>query len=204
MKYLILLILLTSQIFAQTTQWNLTWDANPDSDNVKYYDVYRANYPINDATPEVWFKAVQHPDTFYIDNDITKGVLYYYRLKAVNQTDLESNFSEEVFAAIPEVLPIPSQTVYSGTWFQSISKADYLNYPDDDNVTWIVTGGDNILATVTDNSIVLSYSTNWIGTETLTFKAANEIGFNDIITVPFTVRSVSIEPVSNVKFELID
>jgi len=199
LKYLILLIFITS-VFSQTTEWKIVWnDVNPDSINIKSYEVYRSNNP----GASIILETVNHPTTEYTDSNLIKGVLYYYRLKAENQSNLKSDFSMEVYAAIPELL-VSSETIYQGEWFSSITKSDCINYPNDDELIWSVICGNNITASFTETSIVLAYPTNWSGTETLTFKVANEIGFNEVQSISFTVKPTIIVPPSNIKFEFID
>jgi len=74
----------------------LTWTPNSESD-MKSYWVYRStssgsyNYGIALAT-------VTHPTTKYEDTGLTNDITYYYVLKAVDQANLVSDASSEVWA----------------------------------------------------------------------------------------------------------
>ena len=93
-----LMFLLGQISFSQTTQWTISWDQN-DEDDMSHYLLYKDTNP----GPEIQIATISHPDTLYIDSDIEKGVLYYYRLKAVDLSQNKSEFSTEEYEAIPKI-----------------------------------------------------------------------------------------------------
>ena len=107
MKAIILVFLTALFINAQTVEWRLMWDKNLDCDNVTAYKIYKDTHP--GAT--TWIHS--QLDTVYIDSDLQKGVLIYYRLKAENDYG-ESDFSNEVSGSIPLIEPIGELVLETG------------------------------------------------------------------------------------------
>ena len=67
-------------LYSQTSQWKIIWDKNPE-DDIKEYIVYRDYKEL---------ARVKSPDTLYVDKDIKTGVLYSYRIRAVNEKNIPS------------------------------------------------------------------------------------------------------------------
>ena len=87
---LILLIVSVTQLFAQTESFTISWDLNTEPD-IYNYQVYRGTSP--GTTNQI--SVVQHPGNEYTDNDIEKGVQYYYRLRARDISANQSDYSED-------------------------------------------------------------------------------------------------------------
>jgi hypothetical protein len=71
---------------AGSTQINLSWTANPSTDNVTKYNVYRSTtygFTVNTATDT----PIAQPTTnSYSDTGLTASTRYYYRVAAVNNS----------------------------------------------------------------------------------------------------------------------
>ena len=77
----------------------VTWDANPASDQVDHYNVYRSNTPGVNPVPGNLVASVSVGINFYIDTGLTDGT-YYYVVTAVNAAG-EGPASEEDPATLP-------------------------------------------------------------------------------------------------------
>ena len=87
---LILFFLLIETGYSQTTKWKLIWNPNPEKD-IKEYIVSRDNIEV---------ARIKSPDTMYVDLNITPGILYQYRIKAVNTKNLAGPFSDPAAAPL--------------------------------------------------------------------------------------------------------
>ncbi len=78
-------------------QVTLAWSANTEQD-LNYYKIYRSKTQNFTPTANDSIAVVFKPNTSYVDNNVTNGQTYYYRITAVDQSDNESDFSDEVNA----------------------------------------------------------------------------------------------------------
>ena len=197
---LFLVLFMVSALSAQTTQWRLVWDANVESD-MDLYEVYRSTAP----NADVLIGTNTHPDTVYVDSDLERGVQYYYRLKAVNDGGLKSDFSEEVSAAIPDVLDIPNQIIRTGANFQTFSLSLFVNDPDalPGELVWVSSPTTNIIVDVVGTDVTITYPPGWSGNESVTFSVEDKDGFNDNDVAVFTVLPPLVSP-TDLRFEKID
>lgn len=184
-------LIFTSFIFAQTNRWRLIWDKNKESDML-HYEIYRSIGAPNASTK--YGPNINHHDPthflddstmFFVDDDLVKGELIYYRLKAVDSTNLSSDFSEEVSAAIPE-LSIPDITIYRNQTVYIDTLDKYVNDPDhtDIQIEWDVSATTNLNINIENRIITITrINTNWFGTETVTFTATDPDTFFDVQSV---------------------
>jgi len=187
-KLLMMLLLLTTYAFSQTTEWRIVWDTNTESD-MAYYTVFR-----NEVSPAVApIAAVVHvagPDTtVYVDPNLVRGVEYFYRLKAVNAIDSTSDFSSEVSAAIPNIL----QTIYDFKNQQpsNITFATLFVDPDNTDAEMVVITSTetNVSTTVyADYIMVEPVPIDFIGVASYTVRVDDPDEFYDeqLITVNYT------------------
>jgi len=175
-------LLLISSLFAQSTDsWRLIWDKNKEAD-MSHYEVYRS---IGSPNASARFGPdINHHDPahflddltmFIIDDDLEKGELIYYRLKAVDSSGLSSNFSDEVSACIPEIL-VPDILYFTPNSQISIDLDTLVNDKDNpiNEFIWQVTG-----------DIITFNSTGNI----LTFNIPSDTGEVDVITIQVTDTS---------------
>src|SRR5436853_4025265 len=101
---------------ASSTQLNLAWTANPSTDNVIRYNVYRsttAGFTVNTATDT----PIATPATnSYSDTGLTASTTYYYRVAAVNNSGIigtPSNIASATTA--PAQVPGLAATTTSST-----------------------------------------------------------------------------------------
>ncbi|MBN1406490.1 MAG: hypothetical protein JW956_01800 [Calditrichaceae bacterium] len=214
----ILLILsflfLSSFVIAQTTRWRLVWDKNTETD-ISHYEIYRS-IGLSGATQlHPIYATVSHHDTSHFDENnkmeliddyqLQKGIRIYYRLKAVNNSGLKSDFSEEVDAAIPYIGGYGSKNfpdtlfISVGSPFDPLELDEYIFDPDNQNneITWDINIlGDNIWGmetTVNSMTHVASFERTVLdlpGSMKLLFTANDATGFFDIDSVVFTVTSL--------------
>jgi chitodextrinase len=83
---------------ASSSQLNLTWTANPQSDGVGHYNVYRgttANFAVDTATDT----PLATPTTnSYSDTGLTASTTYYYKVAAVDTSNNIGALSDEASA----------------------------------------------------------------------------------------------------------
>ncbi|MGD9489551.1 MAG: gliding motility-associated C-terminal domain-containing protein [Calditrichaceae bacterium] len=167
---------------AQTDSWTLIWDKNTEPD-VYLYRVYRGTAPL----PTSQIGNVIHPDTFYVDDELMKGVLYYYRVKAMDYSSNLSEYSEQVSAAIPEISGLTPRIFIPPDSLNNIALDPVVNDPDnpDNQLTWSVTGAVRLDVTINQSSRTVTISTpsDWSGSEALTFDVADPDGYFDRVEV---------------------
>jgi len=145
-KSFLLILTIVNISNAQTTKWRVIWDANPDSEYVEYYELYSN---ISDSSKgqmkyitniDDSLYQIINSDTVYVFIDslgpdstgLIPGELYYYRIIAVNDSDVSSDFSKAAFAAIPKIkldtltLPTSIDTSFS------LNDTVYVANPDHD------------------------------------------------------------------------
>jgi hypothetical protein len=121
------IIFISNLVFGQTTQWSVLWDLNSESDMYQYW-VYRGQSP--DPTNRI--ATVNHPADTYIDEQLQKGVLYYYRISAVDFFQNKSGYSVNVSAAIPKInfSSLGPQYISPGKTITIKDLSDYVTDPD--------------------------------------------------------------------------
>ena len=78
---------------------SLAWDPVLGDETLYAYDVYRST---NISQTGVHVARVLHPVAGYIDEDVTTGVTYYYRVQAIDSSFNRSGLSNQV-TAIPQL-----------------------------------------------------------------------------------------------------
>ena len=96
---LLLLICIVSYTLSSPKKHSakLSWKASTSV--VRGYNIYRATHaggPYSRINPEV------HPSTTYVDSKVVSGITYYYVITAVGPSGVESGYSNEVVAVIPQ------------------------------------------------------------------------------------------------------
>ena len=98
----------------------------------------------------------------------------------------------------PVVSDIPDQSVTEGVAFSTITLDNYVDDPDiaDSEITWTVTGEDNVTVTITDRvATITADDPDWNGTDMVTFTATDPEGESDSDQVTFEVTAVNDPPV---------
>ena len=127
-------IFISGLVFGQTTQWSILWDLNTEPDMYQYW-VYRGQS--QDPTNRI--ATVNHPAESYSDKQLQKGVLYYYRIQAVDFFQNKSGYSVNVSAAIPKIdfSSLGTQYIGPGKTITIKDLNDYVSDPDQNgNHTW--------------------------------------------------------------------
>lgn len=181
----LLQILLVSLLTGQTRQWTLSWQPNPETDIFRY-NIYRGLT----ANPVTLCARADHPDTFFTDKHIQKGVLYFYRITAVDYSLNESPFSEQVSAAIPKIVNIEDFQYITEDSIIQIYLDDHVYDPDDPaaRLNWQISQTDKFRVQIDQGAHLLSISNPdaWNGVEALHLTVADPDSFFDRKTVYLT------------------
>ncbi len=122
---------------AQTTEWRVIWDANPNSEKVDYYTIYKG---INESFSSMdSIGTVNHDTTIstveFVDSQgLIPGQMYYYRVIAVNDSGVSSNPSDAAFEAIPKINLNFSEFILniSDTLSFNLNQTDYVSDENED------------------------------------------------------------------------
>ncbi len=93
----------TASINPKGNEIILNW--SPNQRNTKEYQI---EFKTNDT--EVWeyIKSIPHPSSIYVHTKLTDGLMYFYRIRAKNEFDLFSQYSDEI-TATPRDLVAPKK-----------------------------------------------------------------------------------------------
>ena len=196
-KSLLIVFLTVLFVSAQTKQWRLIWDKNKES-NISYYKVFRDTI----SSPANQIATVNHipingSDSVMIYTDSTlniKGKYYYYRVKAVNDESLESDYSDEVHAAIPKITRFDFPVYLPQDTTVEIYLDNHVTDPSANSnlLTWEtqVHGMFNNSVFRRNDSTFTSITVpqNWIGQDSLRFTVTNPDSFYDQEFLEINVR----------------
>lgn len=182
-KLVILLFLFIGISFSQTTEWTLSWDPNIEPD-INYYTVHRDTV----AVAIIPIANVPHPTVEYVDSDIVRGQQYFYRLTASDLSLNQSGYSNEVSAAIPDILE--TDFTYETQSINTEYFATLFNDPDNsfNEMNVISSGESNVNVTVFSDHISIEPSpSTFVGTATFSLRVEDDKVFFDqrTITVHF-------------------
>ncbi len=179
---------------AQTSSWRVVWDRNNESD-MFFYEVYRKVG--NGSYSKI--AEVYHPDTLFVDAAIEKGVLYTYRVKAVDSSYNKSDFSPEDNAAVPKITGLPGSMMLPPDTTVSMDLDDYVVDPDhsDDQLNWSLSGASRLQVQLDANTHVLTIQTpgDWSGTETLRMVVEDPDRFFDVGVLTISGPTLNTAPV---------
>ncbi len=171
----------------------ISWHACPESDVVGYI-IYRS-LSSQDLYTQINSKLII--ETQYVDPGLKEGTTYYYKLKAIDDAQLKSDFSD--FVAGKTILsPYPPKINEPVINFelledsyddQSINLLDWFIYINNDPLNFRCEGQENIKVKIfqTNGTVILKPKHNWNGKETLTFYANDSIfEVSDNVTIIVT------------------
>jgi len=185
-KLLLALAIITQMclsVFAQTHEWHLTWDKNPE-DDMSNYKIFRST----SSPAYTEYGTVQHPTgsegtVTFQDTQLNRGTQYYYRIKAVNNTGGESDYSDQVSAAIPDASDLPASISLADGASTNLQLNEYVYDPDhsDGSLTWEVSGGSQLQVNINSvNQVATITAPNpWTSQEVLTFTVTDPDSFYD-------------------------
>ena len=189
---LILLFLLSNIICAQTSQWTVYWNKNTEPD-LSHYVLYKSTSPGASTAVGTIYK----PDTTYSDSDLEKGILYYYRLKAVDYSGNYSVYSDEDSAAIPllNFSKLGDQVISPGGTMTINNLDDYVTDPDDDSFEWSASAPSLTINidNATQTATIMAHS-DFSNTVAAEFQVSDNDGFFDVATLNFKADSSIIIP----------
>ncbi len=188
-KALPALLIAVQIVAAQTNALQLEWDANPETDMYQYR-IYKGTAP----HPESMINSVNHPTTSYNDQQADKGVLYYYRIRAVDFSLNLSEYSDELSAAIPKISNFPANDVLPADTTVVLQLDDYVYDPDhaDDQLIWAVSGNNRLQVAINASTHVATISTptGWNSQETLVFTSTDPDRLSDAVSYHITSPAV--------------
>ncbi len=83
---------------------NITWTANPATD-LDHYNIYRSTVP--GFTPQLSNLVASPSTNNYLDTNLTDGILYYYRISALDEVPNEGTYSDEATGVPLDTTPPP-------------------------------------------------------------------------------------------------
>lgn len=193
-KIVLTILFIVTCVYSQTNQWRLIWDKNTEED-MDYYEIYRDSI----STPSqmidtVKHKAISASNTTMIFTDVNlleigKGKRIYYRVRAVDQDGLKSDYSEIVSAAIPK-LSLPTAIYLSANSQYNILVDAIVADPTTSasQLEWDIDlpTGFSWQTTQVSNETVLQINTgqSWSEGYNSTFTVSNLDTFVDVATIP--------------------
>jgi fibronectin type 3 domain-containing protein len=180
------------------TNLTISWIQNPE-DDILGYKLFRS------LSPNWTFKVIKFfpiIGTQYIDTGLDENTKYYYKIKAIDTSYLESEFSEWIFG-ITQYSPqppkirnhIPDFRILEDSYDdESIRLFEWFMDVNTDQLKFRCEGAKNITVTLFDENgtVILKPIENWNGEETLTFYASDEI-FDEI----FDIVTITVEPIND-------
>ena len=100
----------------------------------------------------------------------------------------------------PVVSGIPDQAINLGQLFTSFDLDDYVTDADhsDSELTWTTSGENNLTVNINVSTHVVNITatdTNWVGNETITFRATDPDGLFDEVNATFRINAIPVAPV---------
>ncbi|MBL7056409.1 cadherin-like domain-containing protein, partial [Candidatus Woesearchaeota archaeon] len=176
-----------------TTYANLTWSASTDveSDNITYH-VFFSN------TTSLGFNQ-STTSTNVVLNNLTKGTTYYWMIIAGDGSLNGSNSSTYQFTAVNNRAPVlnasvPNVTLTEETADTSIDLDNYFSDEDNDALTFSSTTPSNIAVSISSGVVTLTPSSNFAGTNTITFTANDGTDNTTSNEVTLTVANTNDAP----------
>lgn len=170
---------------AQTQKWHLKWDANNESD-MFIYRIFKGTAPL----PTNKVDSVSHPLNVFEDTQLEKGVLYYYRVQAVNQSLRGSPYSDQVSAAIPLITGFPQEIAMSANETTVLNLDNYVTDPDhaDNLLTWTVSGNSAVQVAInqSNHNATIQTPASWSAQENLIFTCSDPDTFFDTAALRIT------------------
>ena len=184
---------------ATYTNLTITWNASLEPDVVGY--ILFKSLSLSDPFIPVNSELIN--ETYYIDNGLNESTIYYYKVKAVDDADLKSHFSDLAYGITligphpPEInISMPDFELLEDTYDDhSINMYDWFKDINLDPLSFWYEDQKNIMVTIHQNNgtVILKPKPNWNGDQTITFYAADGIfTISDSITI--TVTSVNDPP----------
>lgn len=92
----------------------MEWEPNPVSENITEYKIYRAQYyDLLDSMGDFrYLTSVPSSSTLtaeYIDVTVLPGLIFYYQLRAIDDSDIKSRYSDSI--AYSTFLPVRQETM---------------------------------------------------------------------------------------------
>jgi hypothetical protein len=187
MKYrffiLIFLSILINTIAGQTALFNIRWDANSEADISRY----RLQRAVNSTTQFQTFQEVNHPNTHIVDSSVQPGMLYAYRVAAINTAGQISQYSAVVTAGIPKI-DLLLNKVATGEEM-ALANSDFLHDPDGsaNGLQIQISNENHVRISVQNGEIRLApLPLDYTGPAGFTIRAEDASGFFDQKTIEFS------------------
>ncbi|MCF6270537.1 MAG: tandem-95 repeat protein [Melioribacteraceae bacterium] len=167
---------------------------------------YASTYTLEVATDQQFSNIVFNESSIAATSKevsaLNSGILYYWRVKAVNsngESPYSNVWSFTTKSTDPIVSDIPDQTIAEGSSFATIQLDNFVVDPDnpDSEITWSYSGNAALTVSI-DGSRIATITTpneDWNGSETITFTATDPGSASDSDQATFTVTPVNDSPV---------
>ena len=177
----------------------VTWESNTEPDVIGYI-VYRSLLLTGSYEP-IFSVPINH--TQYIDIALKEATIYYYKIKAIDDANLTSPFSNVTSGRTlldpypPEINNTITDLEILEDIYDDYSINLYYLFKDvnNDPLNFSCENQKNITITIyqENGTVILQPKLNWNGEETVTFYASDEV-FNIYYNITITVTSVNDPP----------
>ncbi|MFZ0391183.1 MAG: T9SS type A sorting domain-containing protein [Calditrichia bacterium] len=175
-----ILLLYISQILGNINSVKIIWKQNKENDLYGYV----IERDVNETGVYLPLGNTLHPDTVFVDDDVEPGILYLYRVAAVDSSGKQSPYSFSASLGIPKITPdlpaVPSDSI------NCIPLENIVSDPNNP-VSYLsveVLQSENIQVSVQNGNLCLqAVHPGYIGTASFVLKASDPNSFYDIDTV---------------------
>ncbi len=184
---------------ATVNSLTLSWEYDPLSDVVGFF----INRSLNSSGPYEHINTVPIRNNLFIDTDLAEETTYYYKLRAIDEVNLSSQYSDYAFGTTlqgqkePRINNSLKDFSIEEDSYDDSSINLYTCFIDENNdkLTFRCDGQKLIDVTIfqENGSVVLKPEPDWNGVETLTFYA-NDSMFEISESVKITVTSINDPP----------
>ena len=181
----------------------LSWSASPDSD-IEGYNVYRSTRPFGTPDDATQLNGALLSDLSYVDNSVTEGTSYIYRVAAVDADGTESVLSDAAEATVgsPNAAPDAVADSYAATAGQTLTVDAASGVlandsdPDGDGLTASLVSdvASGTLTLNADGSFTYTANSGFTGEDAFTYAARDTNGGSAEANVTFTVEEAGATP----------
>lgn len=173
---LILLLMSCAAVNAQTDSLNILWSPNSDPDIFRY--VIERSVSTNSAFSP--YQYIFHPDTHFVERNISPGNMYYYRMAAIDSAANQSGYSPELSAGLPDISLQLSALITGSDSVWALSSI--INDPDEAlaNLQITISGQSNISVTADATNLTIApVPIDYLGPASFTLRVEDSDGFYD-------------------------
>jgi hypothetical protein len=143
-----------------------------ENDDVVAYSVYRAQYydvydSLGDYSRITQLESNESPATSYVDENITRDIIYYYKMKAEDLAGNQSHYSDSIYYSIQKKigsnLMTPNGLAYELSTDRLLSWSnDYYNEVEDYCLTILTEDSELIIRTILQPTTYIDREERWV------------------------------------------